>query len=339
MAVVLAEVTRGDRVESVHHGVVVVADVAGNVVAAAGDPERFAFFRSSAKPFQAVPMVESGAADAFGFTEAELAFCCSSHSAEPAQQAQVRAMLEKLGLGEDALRCGIAPPYDEDEAARVAAGLVPPSPVQCDCSGKHTGMLAACRHLGYPLDSYLDAAHPLQRAILGVVAEVLRVPAAEIALAPDGCSLPTFGAPLRAFAAAYAAFAAPDRAPAGHGREHAPALDRLRAAMVAHPQNIAGQGELDSDLMEVTGGRVVAKLGAEGLLCLAIPGRGLGIALRVLDGSERARGVVALAALEQLGLIEPGEANALRERQSPAVDNFNGWHVGEVRPAFRLDAA
>jgi L-asparaginase II len=336
MAVVLAEVTRGELVESVHHGIVVAVGVDGHVIATAGDPETRAYFRSSAKPFQAVPLVESGAADRFGFTEAELAICCSSHDAMPWQQEMVRGMLAKLGLGPDALRCGVAPPYDSAEAARVTLGVVPPSPVQCDCSGKHTGMLATCLHLGFPIESYLQADHPLQQQILEVIAQGLRTDPGAILLAPDGCSLPTFGAPLRCFAAAYATLAAPHDAPERAGRDHAPALERLRSVMAAHPRHIAGPGELDTDLMEVTRGRIVAKLGAEGLLCLAAPERGLGIAIRILDGSERARSVVALAALEQLDLLDRSEREELARRQSPSVTNFNGWTVGEMRPAFEL---
>ncbi|MEA2527027.1 MAG: hypothetical protein QOF73_4254, partial [Thermomicrobiales bacterium] len=170
MTAILAEVTRGGAVESVHAGTIAVVATDGRLVAWAGDVERFAYFRSSAKPFQAIPVVESGAADAFGFTPAELALCCASHHAERHHQREVAAMLAKLGLTEDALQCGIALPSDDEEAGRILSGLVPPSPLQCDCSGKHTGMLATCLHLGYPIDSYLEPEHPLQRMIRGIVA-------------------------------------------------------------------------------------------------------------------------------------------------------------------------
>jgi len=219
VAAILAEVTRGGVVESVHHGVVAVVNSAGELLAEAGDPEQFAYFRSSAKPFQAVPLVESGAADAFSFTPAELALCCASHSGSPAHQTQVAAMLAKIGLDPGALRCGAPVPYDQTEGARVRSGLVPSSPLQCDCSGKHTGMLVTCLHLGWPTDSYLDPDHPLQRRILDIIAEVLRVPAAGIHLGTDGCSLPTFGAPVQAFATAFSALAAPRQVPAGAGRD------------------------------------------------------------------------------------------------------------------------
>jgi L-asparaginase II len=338
MPAALALVTRGELIESIHYGTVAVVDIDGKLVSVAGEPDRWAFFRSSAKPFQAVPLIESGAADRFGFDDAELALCCSSHNGLPWQQRIVAGMLAKLRLDAGALACGNGPPYDEQEAARVTLGIVPASPLQCDCSGKHAGMLAACLQLGLPVESYLSAEHPLQRMILGIVAEAFRCDAETIVLAPDGCSLPTFGAPLHMFATAFATFADPDRAPKGAGFEHASALKRLRAAMAAHPRHIAGPGELDTDIIDVTKGRLIAKLGAEGLLCIAAPERGLGIAISVLDGSERARGPIALSVLEQLDLLSAQERADLQHRQHPPVTNFNGWDVGEVRADFALES-
>ena len=337
MPTILAEVTRGDAVESAHAGVVVAVNVGGEIVARAGDPDHVAYLRSSAKPFQAVPLVESGAADAFGFTPNELSLACASHNAEPRHQEGVAGMLAKIGLGADALRCGLATPYDEREGARVTAGLVPPSPIHNNCSGKHAGMLATCVHLGEPIDSYLDAEHPHQRRIRAILADVLRVDEGDLVRAPDGCSVPTYAAPVRAFATAFAALARPGESPPGHGREHAAALDRLRRAMAAHPENIGGGGELDTDLTEVSGGRVVAKAGAEGLLCMAVPEHGVGVAIRFTDGSTRGHAVVAAEVLRQLALVEPSVVAAVLERQDPAVRNHNGWLTGTLRPAFRLD--
>jgi L-asparaginase II len=339
MAVAIAETTRGGITESVHHGVVVAVDAAGELVAAAGDPEQVVFFRSSAKPFQAIPVIESGAADAFGLTPAELALCCASHHATPRHQHQVAAMLAKIGLSAADLQCGCPLTIDEDESARIVLGLVKRSPLQCDCSGKHTGMLATIVHEGLTHHDYLEPSHPLQRRILGIMAEMLRMPRDEIVLGTDGCSLPTFGAPLRAFATAYAALAAPERVPVGAGREHTIALDRLRAAMTTHPENVSGQGSLVADLMSLSGGRVVAKSGAEGLICLAVPERELGLAIRVSDGSFRAHPAVVVAALEQLGILDTATCDAILTRHSPELRNHNGHLVGEIRPAFRLEGA
>lgn len=332
----LTEVTRGECTESLHLGVAVAVDVTGATIAAAGDPELVAYFRSSAKPFQAVPCVESGAADTYGFSTTELAIGCASHNATPQHQQEVAGMLDKIGLREEHLRCGFAPPFDEQEKARITLGLVPRSQIQCECSGEHAAMLAVCRRLGFPLDSYVEADHPLQKRVRQIIAAVLRLNEDDIMLAVDGCSLPTFGAPVRAFATAYATLAVPERAPAGAGRELAPALNRLRAAIVAHPEQISDDGVLDTDLIRLSGGRIVAKLGAEGLLCMAVPERALGIAIKAVDGTPRALGPAAIAALEHFQLLEPSVLAELRNRHSPPVSNFRGQAVGEMRPALQF---
>ncbi len=339
MATPIAETTRGGITESIHHGVVVAVDASGDVVAAAGDPEQVIFFRSSAKPFQAIPVVESGAADAFGFTPAELALCCASHEASPEHQRQVAGMLARVGLSAADLQCGCPLPMDETEAARILLGETERSPLQCDCSGKHAGMLATIVHEAMSRHDYLDPAHPLQRRILGIMAEVMRVPEEDIVLGTDGCSLPTFGAPVRAFATAFAALAAPEQVPPGAGREHAVALDRLREAMIAHPENVAGHGQFVTDLMVLSEGRIAAKSGAEGLICLAVPERALGIAIRVSDGSFRVHPDVTMAALEQLDILDAATRAAILKRHSPQLHNHNGRLVGEIRPVFRLEGA
>jgi L-asparaginase II len=339
MPVAIAETTRGGITESVHYGVVVAVDATGEVVASAGDPETVVFFRSSAKPFQAIPVIESGAADAFGFTPAELALCCASHEGSPEHQQQVAAMLAKIGMSAADLQCGCSLPMYEPEASRVTLGGVEGSPLHCDCSGKHAGMLATIVHEGLSHHDYLDPAHPLQRRILGIMAEVMRTPAETIVLGTDGCSLPTFGAPVRAFATAYAALAAPERVPSGNGREHAAALDRLREAMTAHPENVAGHGQLVTDVMAFSDGRIAAKSGAEGLVCLAVPERDLGIAIRVMDGSFRTHAAVTVATLEQLDILDAATRDAILEHHSPRLRNHNGRLVGEIRPVFQLEGA
>jgi L-asparaginase II len=325
------EVTRGAQLESRHLAAVAVADPTG-IVASAGESETICYFRSSAKPFQAIPLVTSGAADAFGFTTSELAYCCGSHNAQPSQQSDVRVMLDKVGLTPDALLCGWQAPADQPENARVTLGLVPKSPLQHCCSGKHTGMLATCVHLGYPIHSYLSQDHPLQQEILTIVANALGVDARDIAMVPDGCSVPTFAAPLWRFAQAYALLSAPSTQASGHSDE----LTRLRDAMLRFPENIAGEGELDTDLMKLTEGAVLAKLGAEGLICLAVPHAGLGIAIRVLDGSTRGLNLLVVSTLEQLGILDQVTTARLRDRLVEPVKNANGWTVGKMQTNLRL---
>lgn len=336
MVAIIAETTRGGRTESLHYGNIVAVHASGDVVAAAGDPEQEFFFRSSAKPFQAIPVIESGAADTFGIMPAELALCCASHAGSPDHQRQVAAMLAKIGLSPADLQCGCPLPGDDEEAARILLGEVERSPLQCDCSGKHSGMLATIVLEGLSKEDYLDPNHPLQQRILGLMAELMRVPVESITIGTDGCSLPTFAAPVRAFATAFAALAAPENVPSGAGAEHAAALNRLRDAMIAYPVNVSGEGNLVATLMEVGDGRLAVKSGAEGLLCLAVPERELGIAIRIADGTFRTHAVVTVAALEQLGILDEASRAEILARHSPELRNHNGRLVGEIRPVFQL---
>lgn len=334
MTTVLVEVTRGGMVECRHYGAVAVADSAGRLLFSAGDPGLVTFFRSAAKPIQAVPLVLGGAADRFGFTGEELAICTASHSGEPVHRATVAGMLEKLGLDEGALQCGVVPPIDRAEAARVLSGLLPPGPLYNDCSGKHTGMLAGCRRRGFPLDSYLAPEHPWQREILAVMGEFLGLDPASLPIAPDGCGVPTFAAPLANIACAWATLTTPP-AP------YAAAATRILDAMAAHPYMVAGRGRLDTDLMESAAGRggIVAKGGAEGVLCLALREHGWGVAIKVEDGNGRALPAVAAAVLSQLGALDEASLARLAERQPRVVRNKDGATAGELRPVLGLAQA
>ncbi|HEV2527655.1 MAG TPA: asparaginase [Thermomicrobiales bacterium] len=334
---VIAEITRGALVESSHLGSVAIVDTDATMVAWAGDPEKRLFFRSSAKAFQGIPLVASGAADAYGFTTEELALATASHNATGRHQAVVASMLAKAGLRETDLQCGTAPPLDEDEKAKVTLGLTPPTLIQCECSGKHAGMLATCRHQGWPIETYLDLDHPLQREIRAIVAGACGVPDDTLDIATDGCSLPTFGAPLRAFATAYAVLADPYDASWERPRHDRAALDRLREAIVKHPELVSGNGEIDTTVMRVTGGKVVAKLGAEGLLCMAVPERRLGIAITDSGGSTRSLGPGAVAVLGELELVDQDTLMVLREKLCPPVTNFAGKSVGETRAVLQLE--
>ena len=336
MHVPIAHVTRGALIESVHFGSVAVVDESAKTVAWAGDPGTRLFFRSSAKPFQAMPLVLSGAADAFGFTTEELALSAASHDGTAHHQAVVSSMLAKAGTGESDLRCGYSPPVDGSEKAKVELGLDPPTQIKCECSGEHAGMLAACQHRGWPTATYHTPDHPLQREVLATIAAVTGIPDSALILATDGCGIPTFGAPLHAFARAYAVLADPH-----HARWIGPpalrdALLRVRSAMTAHPEMIAGEGNLDTDLMRLTDGHIVAKLGAEGLLCLAIPEHQLGIAITDAGGSPRGLGAATIAVLEQLELVEASVLAALRKAHSGQVKNFAGDPVGEIRSDLSL---
>ena len=330
MATVLAEVRRGPLVECRHYGAIAVSDANGTLIASAGDPGLQTYFRSSAKPFQALPIVTSGAADEYHFTDAELAVCSASHNGEPIHLEVVANLLARLGLTDDHLQCGIVPPIDRAEAAKVATGQVPRTPRHCDCSGKHSGMLAVCKLRGYPLDTYRDPGHPHQQEILAIMADFLGLPAADIPLGTDGCGVPTFAAPVANISRAWARLTAPPD-------PYRDASRRILDAMAAEPYMVAGRGRICTDLMTLTGPAIVVKTGAEAVFCLALRERGLGVAIKVEDGNSRAMPVIVASLLQQLGLWDDATTQQFFAHQSPQLRNNAGAIVGELRAAFTLN--
>ena len=307
--VLLAEVLRGGEVESRHLGSLAVSDAEGMLLAWAGDPARRAFWRSCMKPFQALALAESGALEAFGLGDDALALACASHEAEDAHLAVADRMLAAGGFSEKDLACGA--PRRKDQRSS-------------DCSGKHAGMLLACRHRGFPTAGYLDPAHPHQARIRGLVSAMTGVAESSLVAAVDGCSAPIYALTLGQMAAAYARLARP---PAGL----AAPCRRVTAAMTAHPLLVHGTGGFDTDLMRTGAGRIVSKRGAEGVACLALTDRGWGLALKVADGSARAAGPAMLRALAQLDALTAAEASALAVHARPAVKSVKGAAVGEIR--------
>jgi len=328
----LAEVTRSGLTECVHYGHVVVADPDGRILHAVGDPHVRTYMRSAAKPIQAMAVVRSGAADAFALTDPELAVICSSHYGEPFHVRAVQGILSKIGLSFADLRCGRATSLNPAYALRLARQGINPAPQFNDCSGKHAGMLAACVHNGYSLDDYLDPGHPLQRENRRNMAAVGGLPEEEIGLGVDGCSAPVFALPLAAMARAYARLAVPATLPPELGAT----VPRIWRAMTAHPEMIAGTGGFCTELMRHTAGKLLGKLGAEGIYCIAVRPQGVAIALKIADGHSRAIPPVALRALEELAVLKPPERAGLAHFVAPQNVNDVGRVVGEIRPSFRL---
>ena len=332
----LVEVTRGGWVESRHYGHAVVVDEQGRVVAAIGDPGHVTFLRSTLKPIQALAVVASGAADAFGFDDAEVALMCGSHAGEPHHVARAASMLAKLGLGPDQLACGPQPPASPAARAALVQAGAAPSRLHNNCSGKHAGMLALARHRGWPVEGYHRADHPVQQAVRQLVADLtgLRPGGPAWREAVDGCGVVTFALPLVEVARMFRFLGRPDRLPAAVAHL-APAVQRIRRALVAHPTMIRGEGQFDTEVIRATGGAWIGKVGAEGFYAAALS-TGHALALKVADGQERARPVAVVALLERLGLLPPG-AEAVRARwHRVPVTNTRGEVVGEIRPAGRL---
>ena len=303
------ELRRGSVVESRHRVHVAVVDASGRLVAQAGDPEYITFWRSAAKPFQALPLVEDGAAARFGLTRQDLALTCASHSSEPAQVALVREFLQRIGCSERDLLCGPHRPLSDTVAKDYETRGVRLTAVYSNCSGKHTGMLALAKHHGWPTEFYTRPEHPVQQRCLASISAHTDLPAKKIGVAVDGCGVATFALPVRNMALAYA------RIPSS-----------ILAPMVMHPELIAGEGRPCTELMRANPGRVVAKVGAEGVYSAFLIREGLGVALKVEDGNSIASSLAIAAVLAELGL-KPQPATLLAR----PLTNARGETVGEMR--------
>jgi len=308
------EFLRAGRVESVHL-VSLAAVEHGKPVLVRGRVDDPVFMRSCAKPFQCLSTVESGAADAYGFSGDEIAVIAGSHPGESEQVRAVESILKKAKLGPDALRCGVHPPSGPKAQRDLARSGKQPTVLHNNCSGKHSGMVAASRFMRAPLDTYLHPAHPLQKANLQNLQRFSGMK--KIELGVDGCSAPTFGIPLRAMARALASFCEDPGTP-----------KRVRDAMMAHPQMV---GRPCSTIMGSAPGRILAKAGAEGVYVCGFPGRDAGLALKVQDGGTRAWLPVLHAVLRKLGWLEKGDLSGLAKAASSTLRNHAGLAVGTIR--------
>ena len=324
------EQLRGGWVEAVHDVHVAVVNATGGLVARTGDAELVTFWRSAAKPFQALPLVADGAADRFGLTSEELALACASHSSEPAQVARVRELLGKTGCSERDLLCGPHPPLSDRVAQDYQTRGVRLTAIYSNCSGKHAGMLALARHHGWPTEFYTRLEHPVQQRCLAEVSRWTELSAADIRTAVDGCGVVCYGLPLRNMAWAYARLANADFglriADSKGARPIRNPQSAIVESMLRHPELIAGEGRPCTEMMRAHPGRVITKVGAEGVYCALLPQERLGVALKVTDGHAVASALAMAAVLEELGL-RPRPASLTAR---PNV-NTRGETVGELR--------
>ncbi|MBX9459263.1 MAG: asparaginase [Rhizobium sp.] len=322
---VLVEVTRGNQVESRHRGSVVVVDGDGATVFALGDVEASTFPRSACKAMQALPLVESGAADAYGFGDREIALACASHSGEPEHVALAERMLNAAGQGELVLECGAHWSFQQGVLLDQARSLDRPSQLHNNCSGKHAGFICACCHSGHDVSGYVGYDHPIQAEIRDVMADLTGTVPSRDTAGVDGCSIPTYSMPLRALAHGFARMASG----AGLGAGRARASKRIMDSCMAEPFYVAGTGRACTRLMQVAPGRVFVKTGAEGVFCAAIPERGLGIAVKCDDGTARAADSIVAAVLAR---FFEGEVKAgMQAIADHTMRNWNGIEVGAVR--------
>lgn len=329
IAPLAVEVTRGPVVESRHRASAVVVDATGKVVRQWGDIDQVVFPRSAIKPIQALPLIETGAADAYDLGDGEIALACASHGAETFHTEAVAAWLARIGLGESDLQCGAHPPSHQPTSEALLRGGGIADQTHNNCSGKHTGFLTTARHLDEPTAGYIRLDHPVQRRVVRTLGEMAGIDMSTAPHGVDGCGMPTLAIPLTALATAMARFADPGNlAP-----ERAAAIKRISAAMTARPEMVAGTGRFCSALIDGSDGSILAKTGAEGVYAVALPKLGLGVALKVDDGASRASEVAVAAILRTLGAIDDVLEPRLESFPAPTLHNRAGVQVGEIRPA------
>ena len=339
---ILVEAMRGGLRESAHRGAIAICDADGAIVAALGDIDRAVFPRSAIKVLQALPLVESGAADALGLNDEELAIACASHNGEPAHTAVVERMLAKAGLDVSTLECGTQWPTREAVQRQLAAAGILPNALNNNCSGKHAGFLClACRlgegaNLRQYAKGYVGAEHPVMRAVASALQSATSFDLSRTARGTDGCSIPTYAIPLRALALAFARVGTGVGLSAGH----AAAAKRLRGAVARHPFMVGGTDRFDTKVMERLGERVFCKVGAEAVFCAAFPEHGFGVAIKVDDGNNARAAEVAMAAtIEALLTLDDGEASFMRSLSDVTLSNWNGIEVGALRATDGMRAA
>lgn len=324
------EVTRGGRLESRHQVSAAAVNERGDLVAWIGRPDLLAFFRSTAKPLQAMPLVADGVADAFGLTDAELAVICASHSGEPRHVEVVSRILARIGCTEDDLECGAHWPFHRPAADLLRRTGEGPTRIHNNCSGKHAGMLAWSKHHAIETRDYIRVDHPVQRRICAEIGRWVGSSCDALPVGVDGCGVPSFGQPLSNMASAYArVIAEAERDP------HGPA-GRVTRAMTSAPWYVGGTDRLTTRLMRTSGGRLLAKFGAEAVYCVGDRERKWGIAVKVEDGHRRAVGAAVIEFLTQLDLLTVDERQTLDDRHTTPVINTRGEIVGEIRPTFQI---
>ena len=327
---VLVEVERGHRVESCHRGTVAVVDAHGRSPLVLGDGTRPIFARSAVKALQALPLIETGAADRYGLGDEELALAASSHGGEPAHIAGVERMLKQCGLDVTVLACGTHWPLNQAAAHALARAGRQPSALHNNCSGKHAGFVCVACATGVPHAGYISAAHPLQREVRAVLEGLTGMTLGEAAI--DGCSVPTWAIPLTNLAQAFARFATGHSLPPARAK----AAARLRAACAAKPFFAAGTGRFCTVLMQALGERLYVKAGAEGVLCAALPRQGLGIAVKCEDGAGRGAEVIMAALIARFLPGDGADRQVLNDLMRPTLRNWNGIKVGVLRPVAPL---
>ncbi|MBW2221819.1 MAG: asparaginase [Deltaproteobacteria bacterium] len=326
MSDILVNVTRGNAIESIHRGHIVVVNSKGDILYQLGNPDFNICLRSCAKPLQALPIITTGAADTFSFTPAELAVMSGSLNGQDFQVNTIKSILNKIGLDERALQCGIHRPSHRATAKKLQEEGRKPSPLHNNCAGKHTAMLALCVHHGWSLDNYISNEHPVQQLIVKTVSSMAEVPIEKVGIGIDGCGVPVFFLPLKNLATSYAKLTSTSDQD----------IHRLMEAILSHPEMIAGDERICTDIMRALGKKVFAKTGAEGGYAMSLMEKGWGVAIKIEDGNNRAIQPVTIEALKQLDIITKKEEDKLQTYHHPVIKNHRKETVGSIAAQFSL---
>lgn len=332
----LAVVTRNDYIESIHFGYVCVVDSSGRVLYFLGDYNTKIFFRSSAKPIQVIPLIQSGAAEAFNFSKREIAIACASHSGQKIHQETVEEILKRLKLEEVNLHCGIMTPYSEEETKNLILRRKSPSVFHCSCSGKHSAMLALAKFRGYSIENYQTITNPVQQEILRTVGKFTDEDVNSIPIGTDGCGVPIYLLPIKKIALSYARLTMYSQ---NTGSPYYHSCKTVFEAMSQFPVMVAGDHEFCTELMQATSGKLIGKAGSEAVYCVGIKEGNLGVCIKIVDGNERAVYPVVIAILKELGILSSSELNSLKHRYRQALKNNLGEITGEILPVLTFNAA
>ncbi|HEX2619810.1 MAG TPA: asparaginase [Phototrophicaceae bacterium] len=325
----LIHIIRNHQLDCAHRGRVVVVDHSGSILFAAGDSQAPGYLRSIGKPFQAAAMIASGAATRYDFAPEERVIAAGSHNGTPYHIALVAGMLDKIGLAPDALQCGISAPLNKTTYEELLLSGQHPGVLHHNCSGKHTGMLASCQTHGWDIDHYTHADHPVQQLILEQVAAAADLALDQIELSPDGCSVPTFGIPLYNVAVMF-------RRLGTSIQENNSPLGQIARLMQQYPRIYSGQQRLDADLTAISKGKLIVKDGAEGIVGVAVPEHGVGIALKVSDGSQRAIVPTLLKVLAHFGYLTADEIAQLEVLYPPVILNHKGERAADIQTVLTV---
>ena len=329
----IAKKYHGKIVDLHHYGHIIVADMDGKILWQLGDPNRVTYSRSSAKPMQAIPLVESGAVDEYGITEKELAVMCASHNAEDFHTEAVLSILGKAGLDESYLQCGTHYPLSAYMENKFKAEGIVPTPIHNNCSGKHSGMLITAKIRNESLNDYYLPSHPLQMRITETIAEMCEYPADQIVIGCDGCGVPVHAMPMYKFAQGYAKMSKPETLEPGREKT----VRRITSAMTSYPEMVGGTGRFTTELMQMFGDRLFCKSGASAFFAIGLKGKGIGIVMKMEDGNS---GIIPLAMLEtlvQIGEITANEAQSLPSFKDMISKNHKKEVIGKTVSDFVLE--